>query len=525
MDNQAEVRLNATFSGCVPAIGGLAVATQSGGVGIVLTDLAAEMGLGIGSLISLGNKADVSGNDLLAAWTEDPDVTAAALYLESFGNAPKFARIARRFAESKPLLAVVGGRSAGGQRAGASHTAAAATSAVGVEALFVQAGVIGCDDAEDLAEAAFLVTREPLPRGARLGVVSNAGGMGVLAADVAASHGLTVPEFAAATRSAVSEHVLGTTGTSNPVDAGAAVMAENLAAIVEAVATSGEVDALLVVLVATSLSAGAGARKALEDVRRRHPELPLLLVTHGMERPSPRASSLTTFWSCAAAITALGRVARYAAWLADRSADAVLITASGGLDGTPPAVLLRRRAAARRLLSDAAGAGGWVGATEATGLLEGYGLVPVGATATGPDAAAVLAESVGFPVAIKVAGGDVVHRTDRGLVRVGLGSAEDVRVAATSFARELGQDEVPVLVQPVVNGVELAVGVVRDPSFGPLVMVGAGGVNTDLLLDRVYLLPPVHASDVRRSLRGLRWWPWAGWPTRYRRWLRSTSTR
>ena len=185
ISNHPEIQLNATFTRVLPPDGGVAVATQSGGVGIVLADLARELGLGIGWLVSLGNKVDVSGNDLLAAWTDDPRVSAAALYLESFGNAPKFARIARRFSERKPLLAVVGGRSDGGRRAGASHTAAAATPAIGVAALFAQAGVIECDGAEDLAEAALLLTREPLTAGPRVGIVSNAGGMGVLAADAA----------------------------------------------------------------------------------------------------------------------------------------------------------------------------------------------------------------------------------------------------------------------------------------------------------------------------------------------------
>ena len=158
-----DVRLNATFHDAVPPTGGLAVASQSGGVGIVLMDLARELGLGVHTFVSLGNKADVSSNDLLAAWYDDPDVTAAALYLESFGNAAKFARFARRFAERKPLLAVVGGRSAGGSRAGASHTAAAASPGVGVDALFAQAGVIGCRDAEDLARTAMLLAEQPLP--------------------------------------------------------------------------------------------------------------------------------------------------------------------------------------------------------------------------------------------------------------------------------------------------------------------------------------------------------------------------
>ncbi len=168
---------------------------------------------------------------------------------------------------------------------------------------------------------------------------------------------------------------------------------------------------------------------------------------------------------------------------------------------------MRHRAEATRILASEAGPDGWVGAEPATRLLEDYGLRPAGGVARGADAVVDLAASIGFPVAIKVADGDVVHRTDRGLVRVGLASEEAVANAVTSFERELGRTDVPVLVQPVATGVELAVGVVRDRSVGPLVMVAAGGVNTDILGDRVYLLPPVRPSDVRRALRGLRCWP------------------
>ncbi len=506
--NHPDVSLDATFSGCLPPPGGLAVATQSGGVGIVLEDLAEDLGLGIGALISLGNKADVSGNDLLAAWTDDPRVTAAALYLESFGNAPKFARIARRFAERKPLLAVVGGRSAGGQRAGASHTAAAATPAVGVAALFAQAGVVGCDGADDLAETALVLTREPLPRGPRLGVVTNAGGMGVLAADAAAEHGLTVPELSAAARDRVASHVVGTSGTSNPIDAGAAVASEELAAAVEEVMACGEVDAVVVLVVETSLSDTSAVLDLLAGVRTRHPEVPLVAVPQGRGHRPPDPGGVTCLRSATGAVRALGRAAHYAGWLAEQTAEAVIESAPEEQLSASPGVLRRRREVATALLRTEAGAGGgWVGAADASRLLTDYGLAPVGAIATGPDAVAGAAEEVGFPVAIKVAGQDVVHRTERGLVRVGLGSAEDVHAAVTSFVREMGRDDVPVLVQPMVSGVELAVGVVRDPAFGPLVMVGAGGVTTDLLGDRVYLLPPVTGADARRALRGLRTWP------------------
>ena len=172
----AGVRLNTTFARALPEPGGLAVASQSGGVGFTLLDLARDLGVGVHSFVSLGAKLDVSSNDLLAAWMDDDQVSAAALHLESFGNAMKFARTARRFAERKPLLAVVGGR-------------AGSSLGVGVDALFAQSGVIGCRSATELTETAALLVQQPLPAGYRVGVVTNAGGMGVLTADLAAARG------------------------------------------------------------------------------------------------------------------------------------------------------------------------------------------------------------------------------------------------------------------------------------------------------------------------------------------------
>lgn len=499
MSNGPDIRLNATFSHAVPPPGGLAIASQSGGVGIALIDIARDLGLGVASFISLGNKADVSGNDLLAAWLEDPAVTAAALYLESFGNAPKFARVARRFAERKPLLAVVGGRSAGGQRAGASHTAAAAASGVGVDALFAQAGVIGCRSAEEIAETALLLAGQPLPLGPRLAVVSNAGGLGVLAADEADQSGLVVPEFPAALRATLAAHVLGTTGTSNPVDVGAGTSPDDLGAVISALLDSDEVDAVAVVLVRTSVGDPAPLVDALATCRRTHPDKPLLLVPMGGLDPHPDdLPGITRFRSVSTAIHALARVTAYAAWLRVPRESPELPDED-------------RTAAARvvgdRLVADGNDAGGWLEPASAVELLGPYGLAPVGRSARGGEDAARAARDLGFPVVVKVAEPGIVHKTDRGLVRVGLTSYDEVAAVVGEFGVQLGQDAVQVLVQPVVSGVELALGVVRDPGFGPLVMVAAGGVATDLLADRVFLLPPLTRGDASRALRSLRSWP------------------
>ena len=232
----------------------------------------------------------------------------------------------------------------------------------------------------------------------------------------------------------------------------------------------------------------------------------MLVVVQGAGDDAVDVRGLTRFRSSAAAVRALGRAVRYAAWRAERTADLEAEVAAAARTGSL-ADVLRHRVDAATMLAQAAAHDGWVDADSASLLLADYGLEPAGGVASGSDAVVALAEEVGFPVVVKVAGGDVVHRSERGLVRVGLSSSDAVRRAVTSFERELGRSDVPVLVQPVVSGVEVAVGVVRDPSVGPLVMVGAGGVTTDILRDRVYLVPPVRPSDVRRALRGLRCWP------------------
>ncbi|MEO5665446.1 MAG: GNAT family N-acetyltransferase [Nocardioides sp.] len=496
MVNDPGIRLNATFSRSVPPPGGLAIASQSGGVGIALLDVARDLGVGVSTFISLGNKADVSGNDLLAAWLDDPDVTGAALYLESFGNAPKFARIARRFAERKPLLAVVGGRSASGQRGGASHTAAAATPAVGIDALFSQAGVIACTSAEEMARTALLLAEQPLPTGRRIAIVSNAGGLGVLAADAADVHGLEVPELSATLRAKLSGQVSGTTGTSNPIDLGAGASAENLRGVVEPLLASSEVDALLVVLVPTSVAPAQPLVDALVDVRRRAPDKPVVLV--GFGGLGDGSGGVTVFRAVDDAVEALGHAVRYAEWRA---------TPRTVPEPHDPERAAAARTVARDLLDDLAAGSGWVDPAAVPRLLHPYGLEAVGGIAHDPIDAARLSTELGFPVVLKVADRDIVHKTDRGLVRVGLESTSEVIAATRAFAVEIGREDVPVLVQPVVTGVEVALGVVRDPGFGPLVMVAAGGIATGILDDRTFLLPPFTRTDAARAIRSLRIWP------------------
>jgi acyl-CoA synthetase (NDP forming)/GNAT superfamily N-acetyltransferase len=495
LDNQPEVRLDATFAGAMPPIGGLALASQSGGVGIVVIDLARSVGLGVRHFVSLGNKADVSSNDLLAAWYDDAGVTAAALYLESFGNAAKFARVARRFSERKPLLAVVGGRSQSGQRAGLSHTAAAATPGVRVDALFAQSGVIGCRDADDLAVTALLLSERPLPAGRRTAVVGNAGGIGVLAADALDQEGLEVPAFSEDLRRRLAPHLAATVGADNPVDAGAAGTPEALGRLVAELADDEEVDVVLVTLVRTRTMDWSRSVEAVSAAATAHPLKPVVAVLLGGP-DLERVPGLTVLPSVESAVRAIGHAARYAEWRRQPR------TAAAEPDRERSSVL---RAWARE--RTAAGASGWVGPREADRLLRPYGYVVAGTIARGVDAAVAAAAAAGLPAALKVADADVVHKTERGLVRVGLATLAEVEGAARAFAAEVGHDDVDILVQPMLDGVEIAVGIVRDPGLGPLVMVAPGGTATELWHDSHLLLAPVSDADVRRALRSLRTWP------------------
>ena len=475
--------LNASFARTLPGPGGLAVATQSGGVGFTVLDLARGQGVGVHSFASLGAKLDVSSNDLLAAWGEDVTVTVAALYLESFGNALKFARTARRFAERKPLLAVVAGRSVGGS--------------VGVSALFAQAGVIPCRGGADIAETAAVLTQQPLPGGFRIGVVSNAGGMGVITAGMAAGEGLSVPLLSTGLQDRLRE-LLPLVGAANPVDLGAEVSPASVQAAVRLVLESGEVDAAVVTLVPTTLSDPGALRRASASAAL-DTGLPVVVVASDAD-PADPVPGLTVFRTPLVAVLALTRAMRYAAW---RRVSA---------DDAPPADPARTAAARAWVASRQAGRGGppeRLPAAAAAELLTPYGVALVGLPARGGTAAGDAAEAIGWPVVVKVSDPDVPAKSDRGLVRVGLGSAAAVVAAVEDFAAELDvpPDEVEVRVQPVVTGVELAISVVRDETYGPLVRVAAGGVAGDLLRDEVHLLAPVAPSDAARALRSLRTWP------------------
>lgn len=472
------VRLDATFTAAgLPPAGALAVASQSGAVGIAVLAHAARAGVGVSTFVSLGNKADVSGNDMLAYWYDDPYTDAVALYLESFGNPRKFARLARAVARRKPVLAVKAGRSAVGQRAVGSHTAAAASPDVAVDSLFAQAGVIRVDTLGELLDASRMLVGQPLPTGPRLGVVGNAGGLCVLAADAAGADGLQLPELAAG----------------NPLDLGAGATPGALASAVSAMARGGLVDAVVVVVVATAANDAAQMIADVAGAADGAPQTPVAVVAVGLANApaSVGTRNVPVYALPEQAVRAVAHAARYASWRH---------RPLGGQPRLPDIDAAHARKVVNRAIE---GGGGWQPWTVAAEVLGSYGItVPEAIEAAGQADAVAAAERLGYPVAVKAADPQLVHKSDISAVVLDLGDAAAVSAAYRQVAAVAG--ELALVQRMVHRGVELVVGVVHDQLFGPLLMAGLGGVYTDLLGDRAFALLPVTDTDAAALWRRLR---------------------
>ncbi|MFF2750531.1 GNAT family N-acetyltransferase [Kitasatospora sp. NPDC058048] len=498
------VRLDAEFGGAFPRPGTAGVAVQSGGVGIALLSRLAWLGIGVSSFVSLGDKYDVSGNDLLQWWEADGRTDLALLHLESFGNPRAFARTARRVTGSIPVLTVDAGRSTAGRRGAASHTAAAATPTVTREALFRQAGITATRGIEELVEAAALLRAQPLPapRGA-VAVVSNAGGIGILAADACAEAGLELPELP----TELGKLLPPGASVRNPVDTTAAIGPTELALFLRALEREEAVDAILVCLVPTALGttpAQDPVRALLEGPARRRVPIAAVLLDQQVPvryRTCADGGMVPVYSDTVAAARALAHARDRARWLAE----------------APPAPAEAPdcdRSTARSLIDGYLTAhpdGGWLDPLSTADLLEAYGL-PLTTAVWARDEHTAVAAANGLrtlghegKVALKAYWPGQVHKSALGAVRTGLGTEAEVRSAYRDFTERFGPELAGAVVQPMAApGVELLAGVVQDRVFGPLVVLGAGGTAADVLADRAARLAPLSERDLTTMVTELR---------------------
>lgn len=494
------VAMNGTFAPFAPLPGRVALGSQSGAIGIAALERSTRLGLGISTFVSVGNKADVSGNDLLQFWEDDPGTDVILMYLESFGNPGKFHRIAQRVARRKPIVAVKSGRSQAGSRGASSHTAAMASPDRAVDALFEQTGVIRVDTMEQLFDTAAVLAHQPLPGGRRVAIVGNSGGPGVLAADACEAAGLQVPELSAATQATLAGCLPPAAGVRNPVDMMAAAGPATYRAALRILLADPEVDAVIVVCTPTNAAPVPAIAAALAEVAAEHGDKPLvanLVGVEGIPEPLRGERSVPCFPFPENAAHALARAMWYAEWLRRSVGE---IPTLEGIDLRPCRPLVAGFLAAHP-------DGGWLDSVTAADLLAGFGipvapLVPVASALEAAEAAA----RTGRPVALKVAG--VLHKTDVGGVRLGLASGEAVAAAYDDMAARLaaaGQPMTGAFVQAMAApGVETIAGLVRDPVFGPLVMFGLGGVAAELVGDTALKVAPLTDQDAADLVRGLR---------------------
>ncbi|WP_432138424.1 MULTISPECIES: GNAT family N-acetyltransferase [unclassified Streptomyces] len=478
------LRLDATFAAGHPLPGTAGVAVQSGGVGIALLDGLSRLGVGVSSFASLGDKYDVSGNDMLQWWESDGRTDLALLHLESFGSPRAFSRTARRVTRRMPVLTVDAGRTEAGRRAAASHTAAAAPRAVTRGALFTQAGITATRSCGELIETAALLHSQPLPAGPRVAIVTNAGGAGVLAADACAEAGLSLP----APGPDLSDDLLdvlpeGAT-VGNPVDAGAAVSEEQLAGCVERIVRHDGFDAVLVVLVPTAVAAATGddlVRAVTETAARRTKPLVVVRLEQALPvqlLPAAEGRTLPAYAEPQAAARALAHAGRRAAWL-DRPAGTV-----PGLGGVDTA---RAHTVVDAYL-DAHPDGGRLDPRVCAELLDCYGIPQLPwAWADSEDRAVLAAERLRGAdgrVVMKGHWPGLLHKSAEHAVHLDLRGDAQVRAAYRDLETRFAGLLTGVVVQPLADrGVELFAGVVQDEVFGPLVLFGLGGTATEVLAD------------------------------------------
>jgi acetate---CoA ligase (ADP-forming) len=488
--SSSAVNLNATFAPRALPPGRIGLSSQSGALGLALLEKAAERQLGFSAFVSIGNKADVSSNDLLEWWEDDEETDAIVLYLESFGNPRKFGRLAQRVARRKPIMALKAGTTHAGARAASSHTAALAGSDTAVDAIFRHAGVLRARTLEELVDAAVLLSSQPLPAGRRVGVVTNAGGLGILCADACEAAGLVLPELSEETRAALAEAVPAEASTANPVDLLGSATERTYEAVLPPLLADPHIDALIVLfvppVVAGAEEVAAAIRATVDRIKPSKPVLAVVMSADGTpDSLKEDASPVAAFPYPESAAHALGLAADRAEWLRRP------VGSSAALSDVDTA---SARHTVQEVLAGASEA--WLAPGPTRALLEAYG-IPVVAEriADTTDEAVDAARELGFPVVVKTAV-EGVHKTERGGVAVDLRDEAQVRAAVERIGT-------PVLVQPFVSGgAELLAGLVQDPVFGPLVAFGPGGVLAELIGDAGFRIAPVTDVDAEELVLG-----------------------
>jgi len=505
---RSDVRLDATFAPTYPPEGGVAIASQSGALGLVILDYAKEFNVGVSDFVSMGNKADVSGNDLIQWWDRDPETSVILLYLESFGNPRRFIRLARDIGKRKPIVAVKSGRSKRGSRAASSHTGALAGSESAVQALMKQTGVVRVNTVEQLFDMAAFLAHQPVPDGKRVAILTNAGGPGILATDACETWGLEIPDLSEDTVRGLHEFLPPEASVKNPVDMIASANADSYERAVRLLLADPQVDALIVIFVPPIIteprSVGQAIVAGAEGTTK--PVMSCFLGRQGVPERlrSMKKAHIPSYAFPETAVRVLSRAVSYGQWLRRPEGKEVEFPVP---EAERAEIALKE--ARTRLGAD----GGWLTPAEIDGVLGPYGIrLNRLRPATDGDQAAAVAREIGFPVVVKL-DSSIPHKSDVGGVRLDLRNEAEVKEAVDAIRRAVSERGLQkemrgVTVEAMVTGgVEVIAGATKDPLFGPLVMFGMGGVTVELMKDVAIRIHPLTDRDAAEMVREVKGFP------------------
>lgn len=519
LNSDPRIQLNATFSPIKPPPGNLSIGSQSGALGLALLDYAESINLGVAHFVSIGNRIDISSNDLLEFWEDDQDTDVIVLYLESFGNSRKFTRIARRVSKKKPIVAVKSGKSKVGARAAASHTGALAATEVAVDAMFERAGIIRVNTIEEMFDVSEALANQPLPKGPRVGIITNAGGPGILAADACEGSGLVVPSLSEETQEKLRRFLPQEAALGNPVDMIASAQPDAYRQALSIMLDDDDLDAIILIyippLVTRPEDVAAAIRAVMTEYTGDKPVLANFMMSAGstVDLCLGPGRYVPSYIFPESAVLALARAYHYSKY---REQDEGRLPEFKEIDTD------RARNSLAALDIDQE-LGTWVGPDIVMQLFKEYGIPMVETLIAGSaKEAAEYAAKLGFPVAMKMRSATITHKTDVDGIVLGLTSEAEVWYAYEKMMERFEasgiKDQIEgVIVQPMVQGAqEVIIGMSLDRVFGPLVMLGLGGTQVELLKDVSFSLHPLTDVEPDRMLNQLKGLPllqgWRGAP-------------
>ncbi len=493
--------LNSSFAGKMPFPGNIAIFSQSGALCTSMLDLASERHLGLSKLVSIGNKADITENDLLSYFAEDPDTKVIAGYLENIISGDKFIKIAENTCSKKPVVVLKSGTTEAGQKAAASHTGVLSGTDTAYAAAFKRSGIIRADTFEALFDYATALAMQPLPQGDRVLIITNAGGPGTMAADAVERSGMTVAELDRNTAAALRDTLPDSSAVGNPVDVLGDACPDRYSEALKAAQNDAAVDAIIVILTPQAMTYPAETARAI--AKQIDGKKPVLVSFMGGKDVIPGRKELTAaglpdYKSPERAVAALKVMYQYGTWLK-----------------RPPRRVTRfrvnRRRAARIITRSQRNNILQLNEVKAKRIFDAYGFtIPNGKLITSADEAVEHALRIGYPVAMKIVSPDIIHKSDMGGVKLNVSNSQRVRDAFDLMMLRMRQQIPDVRIEGIYvekmmePGLEIILGMNRDPHFGPMLMFGLGGIFIEVMKDVTFNLAPITQDEAIQMLKSTR---------------------